>query len=328
MRIVRSAAAVSALALAFSASAQIPVPGGPKDCGGVEGGEPAGHLSPLNPRAQIRKQASHETNLCSVYTHGGWIDTMRLYLGEGALEYKGLIELAMKRWNNALEGFNRKPVIELAEVRPNNFSLEEDFWSRRLEISDPLSGDGQSVIYFKGGDPVNRISGYAHWRQNGVNMLESDIYMNLTDVEEYGSFLVETQALLSFDGQTSYAVVNSIYVTLLHELGHALGLQHVPVSGNIMSYNYMPFMESKWGVPATIQLFESILDSRGIQGFYNDGPFSAFTTRDSEVGRRLYFTEPTDEMWVMLHFFTESAGLGEQDRSALLCAYDFSDWNH
>lgn len=27
-------------------------------------------------------------------------------------------------------------------------------------------------------------------------------------------------------------------------------------------------------------------------------------------------------------FFTESVTLGEQDRMALMCIYDFEDWNH
>ena len=33
---------------------------------------------------------------------------------------------------------------------------------------------------------------------------------------------------------------------MLHEIGHLLGVNHVPVSGNIMSYNYMPRMIEIW----------------------------------------------------------------------------------
>ncbi len=64
---------------------------------------------------------------------------MRLYLGEDAFYHKEMIEKAVKWWNEALRGFNQKPVIELAGIRPENQSLPDDFWDQEYDNDYPTT---------------------------------------------------------------------------------------------------------------------------------------------------------------------------------------------
>ena len=331
--ILRSVIPLGALALSLGLNAQIPVPGDPPGCGGMERKFPSWSVPPLAPRYQDRAAVQTSTDLCSTYTHSGWKRTVRFRLGEGSEDYKELLEIAIERWNDALEGFTQEPVIEISPLRPTNYSLRDDFWQQRnqnseLDESDSLIDDGESVIYFKGNDPDNLVGGFAYSRWNSSEMVEADIYINLTDTEKYGPYLVNTQEFVSIEGMTAYIPVLSIYITILHEIGHALGLNHVPVSGNIMSYNYMPYMHEMWKVPGLLQYLEEIVEYGSPTEALRQGLFSEFVTTRPELSPRIYFEELSDIETFILGMFTNTAGLGEQDRMSLLCAYEFSDWNH
>ncbi len=159
------------------------------------------------------------------------------------------------------------------------------------------------------------------------------MYINITDWQEYGPYLYRTQEVLNIEDHYVHVVVDSTYLTVLHEIGHALGLQHVPVSGNIMSYNYMPRMKDLWLPAMTAELFRRAELSYSIEQVFasndNFSPLlSAFATTDADYGSYMYSEDLDDMEKAMMFLFTESAGLGEQDRMSLLCAYDFSDWNH
>ena len=320
---------ICALALASLGIAQIPIPEHDSpSCGGVRESHPSWSTPPLVPRFQGRLPLPEPaTDLCAQYTKAGWDRTMELRLGEGAEEYRSLIELAVKTWNEALLGFNQKPVIEISRLRPRNYSLGDDFWQQynadyRLSEGVDLREDGQSVIYFKGNDPENRYSGIAWSRWNDKSMEESDIYINLTSAEKYAPFRVKVRALMTHDGRTIYVPALSIYVTILHEIGHALGLNHVPVSGNIMSYNYMPHMVEKW---KGVLISEFLAKGESV---FRRGLFSYFTDSDPDYRGNWYYEDPGEDRIGIAELFTSTAGLGEQDRMTLLCAYDFSEWNH
>lgn len=339
MRIARPAAAVSALALALSASAQTPVPGGIHKCGGVKVDHPTWSRSPLEPRSQDLGFLGRRTDLCSEYTHSGWQDTLRLYLGEGAHRHRDVIELAVQKWNEALIGFNEEPIIEITNRRPRNYFLPDDFWSvdwdddNSNDYSIDLVDDRQSVIYFKGNGGEWGSGGFARWRWNDdQSTAEADMYINVTDWEEYGPHLVELQEVLKVENHRAYVAVDAVYTTVLHEIGHALGMYHVPVSGNVMSYNYMPHLKDAWSVAMVLEVFRNAAIFGNTAQIFESDRSSPIVTSFSSDGPRehlyIYLDDPSPAEDAMINFFTQSAGLGEQDRMGLLCIYEFSRWNH
>ena len=84
----------------------------------------------------------------------------------------------------------------------------------------------------------------------------------------------------------------------------------------------MPHMVEKWkGV-----LISEFL-SRG-ESVFRRGLFSYFTASDPDYRGNWYYEDPGEDRIGIAELFTSTAGLGEQDRMTLLCAYDFSEWNH
>lgn len=323
------AASTAASLLAVTASAETPIPHTAKRCGGVRSLE-----APAKPLTHLPQRAFSigESGFCSEYATHGWEATMHLHLGEGASDFLPQIEMAVDLWNTALEGFARRPVINIIRnVRPKTFRLASGFWRNGGSQSDRLVDDGQSVIYFKASDNPRSSAGFAHWRWDSSNRLrEADVYINTADVVKYGRHLFHAHEVFRYDDTRSvYTRVDQTYLLILHEIGHALGLEHVPVSGNIMSYNYMPRMEDVWRAPfAMLNLSLKALKpsvsnnlGTGIEWFLN--------TRDS-MSPNMY-TRPEDmttRRHALTEMYTRSVVLGEQDRMALMCIYDFEDWNH
>ena len=314
---------VAVFALASVASAQVPLPVGPGRCGGVR--IAGGSSKPATTLIEPRNFKVRGSGVCSEYSISGWPEKMRLYLGEGAADYLPMILKAVNLWNTALRGFNQQDVIGVTNRSPRRFNLSSDFWSSPDRESERNLDDGQSVIYFKGGGDPSNVYSYAHYKSNprSNRMVEVDIYINTTHEEIHGRNLAKTYAVEQWDDDYGiYATVNSTYLTLVHEVGHALGLRHVPVSGNIMSYNYMPLMIDRWNVPLSMFFLQMIVITDG----QLDENALPFLHRNDDMSP--YMILSREDLLMEMELFTDSVALGEQDRMALMCVYDFEDWNH
>ncbi len=298
----------------FCAGSSIPIE--PTQCGGIEVSSEKTKMSTAPPRRNIALQGSR---FCSQYSYGGWGDTMQLHLGEGAVEYRDMVDSAVALWNAALMGFNRKPILEVIDhVAPGNFSLSDGFWSDREAEARDNGEDGQNVIYFKSAAQESNTGGFAWVRTRAGRMVEADVYLNTRQHTQYPSGLALTMPLLHTEQGWIHALVDPLVWYVVHEIGHALGLKHVPVSGNIMSYEYMPAMLNKWQAPAEFLEFVLL-----VLGKEDEMQYLSYGEVLPPV------IQLTNEWELYLRaVFTRSVGLGEQDRMALMCIYDFEDWNH
>ena len=298
-------------------------------CGGVRVSSQSGKTPrPLDPR-NFRVGSD---GLCSEYATYGWESTMHLHLGEGASDFLPQIEMAIDLWNAAIAGFARRPVINLIpNVRPKTFQLESGFWRSDGAQSSNLVDDGQSVIYFKASGNSTSTKGYAHWRWDRNDRLrEADVYINTDKVVKYGPHLFHAHEVFRYDDTRSvFSRVDQTYLLVLHEIGHALGLKHVSIAGNIMSYNYMPKMEDIWRAPFAMLNLSLKALKRSVSNDLGVGIEWFLDVRD-RMSPNMY-TPPgnmTDRRHALTDMYTRSVVLGEQDRMALMCIYDFEDWNH
>lgn len=250
---------------------------------------------------------------------------MDLYLGEGAQEYLPKVRQAVDLWNRALMGFNREPIVRIVtDQRPAAYTLDSSFWEDPADLGRSLVRDGQSVIYFKASGAESGLSGYAHrrWSRTANRMVEADSYINTRWVEKYGGLIYRTQEVYRVDENSAvFARVDGLFLTVLHEIGRLLGVNHVPVSGNIMSYNYMPRMIEIWSPVMALTNRLSPIRSEDNGMISDPSRMARSYTLDLNSSRGRYLSD-------LVEMFTASVTLGEQDKQALMCVYDFSDWNH
>ena len=266
-----------------------------------------------------RREFALRGQFCSEYSYAGWEKPLKLYLGEGAEEHADAVLTAAWLWNTALRGFRRESVIEIvSDARPRTFAPGSNVWSNSATADRNLA-DGQSVIYFTRAEIETDVGGFAIGQPSGGRMVQADVYINTREEEDsgYAAALAEPIMWTGTQG-VIHSFVDPLYFKVAHELGHALGLQHVPVSGNIMSYNYMPAQREKW-LPAA-EFLELALDIGGHSEHLD------ILTASAVLPPVVRLTSEWE--LYMRQVFTRSMSAGEQDRMALMCIYDFEDWNH
>ena len=208
------------------------------------------------------------------------------------------------------------PLIEIVDARPQNYLLPTSFWSNPSEIASGNVGDGESVIYFKPsiGDDSDRW-GLAWYRgERGYWMNEADVYINVHDENQVApDTLILTKKLVDVDSTYgAYALHNKTYSVILHELGHAIGLEHIPVHGNVMSRDWRAGGTDQWAATLAFDLFNDFSPraNKFVDLHRNVLPYMSVGQRFREVLKRV-------------DFFTENGKLGEQDKTALSCIYEY-----
>ena len=322
---MKTIATLAVLAVAASASGQIPLHEPIRKCGGAVEFSPATapfmarNMSPP-PRAAA---ALNSSDFCSEYVFAGWEAPIKLYLGEGASEYIDFIEAAVELWNATLRSSGQEMIEVVKDVKPVNWAVDDRFWLN----TDPYTGsnieDGQSVIYFeKGYGYLEEPDGVTVFRRQtpfiySASMVEADVYINTYFEELYSPYIVARTVHIAGVTESSsiYAFVSDIFLTIVHEIGHILGLNHIHISGNILGYDYMPGVAQRWMAPMAMYLETLKTGSPAvIQHIYDDHLIAPYTLVDAD----------NEEMILdALTMFTSSIVLGEQDKTALMCAYGF-----
>ena len=308
------------VAAALTATAQIPMSGPIGECSTIDAVEDDGNdnvaLSKFVIPPDIVIGISPGT-LCSFYVIAGWESPLKLHLGEGADEYRDLIERAIEVWNETVKLPSREPLIEIVDERPENYQLPTSFWGNVEHYTDANRDDGENVIYFLSaaeGETRNWGLTAYQWRTSG-RMVQADVYINTADEESRpGRTLILTKKLVDVDSlYGAYALYNKTYSVILHELGHAVGLNHIPVSGNIMSRDFGGGGIDQWAAAMALELFNDFSPIH-----------NRFVYRHSQIGPYMSIVEEVhEEAFESMEFFTQNAKLGEQEKMALTCIYQY-----
>ena len=108
----------------------------------------------------------------------------------------------------------------------------------------------------------------------------------------------------------AYALYNKTYSVILHELGHAIGLGHVPVNGNVMSNDFGGGGIDQWAATLAFDLLNDSSPQRHkfVYPKMDMLPYMFAGSQDIEVLQKV-------------DFFTYNAKLGEQEKMLLSCIY-------
>ena len=260
-------------------------------------------------------------NFCDFYATFGWGETMQLYLGEGASEYLDLIEMAVEVWNETVNLPSRDPLIEIIDERPTNYRLQHPFWADTDKHGIENLDDDENVIYFSPSGEDETSSWGLTWRRRGYPAphyrpvtFRADVYINTAHEEKYApDALILSRLLVNVDNTYgAYAFVNKTYEVILHELGHAVGLEHIPVSGNVMGRDFGGGGIDQWAGPLALDLFKSLSPRR-----------HKFVHQHRDIKPYMVYNKDSQEVIEQMEFFTENGKLGEQEKTALTCIYEY-----
>ena len=307
------------LAAALAATAQTPTSRQPGWCGFKAPDRAISKVGIDEPN----QYAIPRGDLCEHYTFdAGWDKTMRLQLGEGAQEHLEWIKMAVETWNDAIRMQSFGPVLQIDYKRPRNYRISRSFWEDYEGQIDEQK-DGENVIYFKPSVDFTWTSGAASVWSNSFSksITEADIYINTYFEEARGGQYADMLSLQRYDNNYGvYLYLHGSYVTILHELGHALGLGHIPITGNIMSYSRWDSIQEQWEAP--MALYMNMLHARfGPEAISND----FFVDRHTADWQPLFALMSDERARILTNFYTSKFRLGEMEKMMLGCSYDFDE---
>ena len=226
-------------------------------------------------------EAGGMDTICGSHTIGvGWVDRpMQLYLGEGAAAHIETIREAVGAWN-------RVTARNLIELKEEAASYPLSALLPDAEGAGAFYDDGTSVLYFSSQGTGSKF-GYVLARQG----TDDDGSTRLTEADVFIWTPTETTSDLD------------LLIALQHELGHALGLEHTPISGNVMSYDYRPAIEADLDPFVYLGLLPGYDDSNLLPGEVN------------------LFEDP--QYALLLRTLVRPRA---QDKTVILCMYMFGIW--
>ena len=278
-------------------------------CGGI-------HLNPVDARHPLepREFSVSLSGICSQYTiKAGWEEPLVFYLGEGAGEFATQINIAAGVWTEAtgfLVGVSVDPF-----TKPVNFTAPPTPW-----ISSPMveqnASDGQSVIYIDTSGEPGLAHGFAQVRSSRIQdrIFEADLYITAP-----GASLETPVAIPSYAGYADsdhgiFAIVDDLYSVILHEMGHAMGLNHVPTSGNLMSL--LPHTAGDWNkFYNRLWYLERMRDE-------TDPSALPIVFRAEDMWGRSFIPVDTEKLRLAWSTFSFELRPGPQDLAALMCVYE------
>ena len=323
--------AVLALAAALAATAQTPASRQPSWCGFKAPDRPLPKAGVLEPD----QFAIPRGDLCEHYTYGaGWDEQMVLQLGEGAEEYREWIEMAVDVWNDALWGRESSVhPIRISNERPTNYRIPPSFWED-YEADDKVTldqEDDENVIYFTPSADYARLAGLAtvwttssFFGKSGGNIVEADVYINTELDEGYGAHAALIVPLLRYSHDNDHGVyiyVHDAFLTILHEIGHALGLSHIPIAGNIMSYSRWEGLIDQWEDSMALHMYMLHTYSLGVETIGHD--FFVDRHDHNNLQGRHWMPIKDDRTRILTDFYTSKLRLGEMEKMLLACSYEF-----
>lgn len=284
------------------------------------GFRPPERLAPKADVLEPNQYAIPRGDLCEMYTYErGWEETMVLQLGEGAEQYRQQIQRAAFLWNTTSATRYGTPgsLIRISDERPSDFRLPSSFWEREV---DNWQSDGENVIYFKPSNDASAARGTAwnfYQTYDRDRVTESDVFINTRMEEEYGADQMWTTRVYSHDHEYGvYVYTDRIYTLLIHELGHALGLSHIPVKGNWMSYSLNPNLKEQWEAPAALYANLILSYLGGEEALKND----FFVDHIENTFPR---TPQNERQRILMRFYSSLVRLGDMDKMMLACIYEF-----
>ena len=233
------------------------------------------------PSAQATiRQGGHDT-FCEAYTMGvAWQRPVQLHVAHNTLSWQyELLKKATKLWNDL---FHTHPIVLAGVVDaepPTADSIKQG------ETYD----DNQSVVYFLPPHESYKAfewGGLTRTLSVGHSIIQVDIFIR----NEVASQPRAMQLLL-----------------LLHELGHALGLEHVAIAGSVMSYN-------------DIQNIKQIIRPVYAVLRLTDSRWPAFNSVTDAQWLEFLWDTSVQDLW--LDLIAPQA----QDKILLMCLYDFETW--